>query len=286
MIPGITERNTVTGNNYLAAYATLHQATVSFEEMGERTIRTQVRIDGSVVPDFSGWELEFRGEKFVLPTLKPQATKDNSSRNSLVDLTFVSAPIHELKRFFFAEMAEVEVGTIIIDKYVASLRLNLVDFVAAFNRVLAYYFPDGEIVMSLNPQYDDSGEVRDFEIDYMYIWDVLTKINEVYDVTWRISTNSTTGVTTINVGYDMGSIPDTDHVFQYGFDGGLLRFERHVEDTDIYNILLGRGGENNLPYRYFKYTDPFNTAWAADPDAISELKSVYFSRLLDSNFRS
>lgn len=284
MIPGITEGILANGEfiEGWPSYATLHQATVQFEEMGERTISTQVRIDGSVVPDFSGWALEFRGERFVLPTLKPQASKDNSTKNALVDLVFTSAPIQELKRYFFAEMTEIEQGTIIIDKYVASLRLSLTNFVAAFNRVLSYYFPDGTFVMNLNPSYVDSGEVKDFEIDYQYIWDVLVKLNEVYDVTWKAVTNSQ-GVTVIRVGYDAGEIDD--HIFEYGFDGGLLRFERHVEDTDIYNVLLGRGSEKNLPYRYFKDTDPYNTVWSADPDAIPELKSVYFSRLLDSNFR-
>lgn len=275
MIPGIEEIN-------FPSYATLHQATVQFEEMGERTISTQVRIDGSIIPSFDGWSLKFRNELFVLPTLKPQASKDNSTKNALIDLVFTSAPIHELKRYFFAEMTEIEQGTIIIDKYVASLRLSLTNFVAAFNKVLQYYFPDGSFVMNLNPSYVDTGEVKDFEIDYLYIWDVLLKINEVYGVTWKAVTNEQ-GVTVIRVGYDAGVIDD--HVFEYGFNGGLLRFERHVEDTDIYNVLLGRGGEKNLPYRYFKDTDQFNPIWSADPDAIPELKSVFFSRLLDSNFR-
>lgn len=281
MIPQIKEINFGPGTD--ASYATLHQATVTLEEMGERTISTQVRIDGDVVPDFTGWALEFRGERFVLPTLKPQASKDNSTRNSLVDLTFTSFVAYDLKRYFFAEMSEIENGTMIIDKYVSSLRLSLPNFVAAFNRVLAYYFPDGNYIMNLNPSYQSSSEVKEFPIDYMYIWDVLLKIHEIYDVSWTIATNSQ-GVTIIRVGYTPDAIDG--HIFEYGFDGGLLRFERHVEDTDIYNVLLGRGGEKNLPYRYFKKTDPYNTIWAADPDAIPELKTVYFSRLLDSNFRN
>lgn len=280
MIPGIREINFGPGTN--APYATLHQATVSFEEMGERTISTQVRIDGDVVPDFSGWELEFRGERFVLPTRKPQATKDNSTRNSLVDLVFTSLDIYELKRYFFAEMTEITAGTMIIDKYIASLRLSLSNFVDAFNRVLEYYFPDGDFVMNLNPSYAGSQEVKDFPIEYTYIWDVLTKFYEIYGVTWKAVKNNQ-GVTVIRVGYEEATIDD--HIFQYGFDGGLLRFERHVEDTNIYNVLLGRGGEKNIPYRYFKDTDPYSPIWAADPDAIPELKSVYFSRLLDANFR-
>lgn len=290
MIPGITEYTRTPQGLQLGfpPYATLHQATVTFEEMGERTITTQVRIDGLQKPDFSGWELEFRGEFFVLPTLKPQASKDNTTRNSLIDLVFTSSAIHELKRYYFAEMTQIDNGTVsglnIIDKYVASLRLTLPNFVDAFNNVLQYYFPDGSFEMNLDPSHANDAEIKEFEINYLYIWDVLQKIHEIYDVTWSIVRNQQ-GVNVIRVGYSAGSIPSTDHVFQYGFDGGLLRFERHVEDTDIYNVLLGRGGEKNIPYRYFKETDPFNEIWAADPDAIPELRSVYFSRLLDSNFR-
>ena len=161
MIPGITEGIFANGvfQEGWPSYATLHQATVQFEDMCERTISTQVRIDGSIVPEFDGWALKFRDELFVLPTLKPQASKDNSTKNALIDLVFTSAPIHELKRYFFAEMTEIEQGTIIIDKYVASLRLSLTNFVAAFNRVLQYYFPDGSFVMNLNPSYVDTGEL-------------------------------------------------------------------------------------------------------------------------------
>lgn len=93
MIPGITEIN-------FPEYATLHQATVTLTEMGDRTITTQVRIDGDIVPSFDGWELEFRGERFVLPVRDPQAAKDNTTRNSLIDLTFYSWPVYELKRYF------------------------------------------------------------------------------------------------------------------------------------------------------------------------------------------
>lgn len=290
MIPAIREI-------HFPDYVTLHQATVSLEEMGERTITTQVRIDGDIAPEFGVWEeedgeqvfkpmeLEFRGEHFVLPTLKPQASKDNSTRNSLVDLVFTSLQTAELKRYFFAEMTQIENGTVMIDKYVASLRLSLTDFVAAFNRVLDYYFPDGSFVMELSPSYVETGEVKDFPIDYQYIWDVLLKLHEVYGQTWKAvtTTESNQTVTTIKVGYAPEEIDG--HTFQYGFDGGLLRFERHVEDTDIYNVLLGRGGEKNIPYRYYKATDQYNPVWTADPDAIPELRTVYFSRLLDANFR-
>ena len=141
MIPAITEIN-------FPAYATLHQATVSLSEMGDRVITTQVRIDGDVVPDFSGWELSFKGERFVLNTKEPQAVKDNSTRNSLVDLTFESWVARELKRYFFFEAASVNASTAIADKYKASVNLGIEDFVVLYNKVLDYYF-GGNVVMSL-----------------------------------------------------------------------------------------------------------------------------------------
>lgn len=276
MIPGITEVN-------FPAYATLHQATITFAEMGERVITTQVKIDGDITPDFESteWSLVYRGEKFVLNTHTPQAAKDDTTRNSLVDLTFVSFPISELRRYFFVELSEVTLGTYIIDKYIASLRLNETDFYAAFNRVLNYYF-NGGIIMQVNPSLAASAEVKDVELNYTYLMDALDNIPNVYNRTYSFEWDGTNQRYVIKVGYDYTAI---SHVFQYGYDGGLKRIERQVEDTDIYNQLLGRGGEKNLPYRYFKKTDPNNDIWAADPDAIPELALVYFGRLLDANFR-
>ena len=78
MIPEITEVN-------FPSYATLHQATVSFADMGDKLINTQVKIDGDIAPAFIGtdgkdWEVTFKGEKYIHPLRKPQATKSNESR--------------------------------------------------------------------------------------------------------------------------------------------------------------------------------------------------------------
>ena len=100
MIPQIGEKRLVNGvlQDGWPSYATQHQSTISLTEMGDRTISTQVRIDGDVVPNFDGWELEFNGERFVLPVKDPQAQKDNTTRNSLVDLVFQSWPIQQMKQ--------------------------------------------------------------------------------------------------------------------------------------------------------------------------------------------
>lgn len=291
MIPQITEINFPVDSQG-KQYITLHQATVSVNAMGERTITTQVRIDGDIVPDFGvtengvfkPMELEFRGERYMLPIREPQARKDNTTRNSLVDLTFYSWPVLELKRYFFIEMASTTSGTAIADKYNATLSLNIERFADAFNLVLDYYF-DGKIQVSLYHQGQGiySVEPVTFEIDYTKLWDVLLKINELYDVRWWIDYNSNTGVYYIKIGYPADTIDD--HDFSYGYSGGLVSFERTVQDDGIVNILLGRGGEKNLPYRYFKRTDEGNPGWTADVDAIPELANIYFDRLRDINFR-
>lgn len=273
MIPQITEIN-------FPEYATLHEATGTFAEMGERVITTQVRIDGDVIPDFEGWELEFKGERFVLPVKEPQAQKNNTTRNSLVDLTFYSWPIYQMKRFFFFETTTTATGTVMADKYQASVRLNLVNFVALFNRVLDYYF-DGEIVADLaSGSYGT--EVSEIQLDYSYLWDVLQDFYSIFKVRWYIEYDN--DVYRIKIGYPAPII--NDHTFEYGYEGGLLHFERQVQDDNVKNILLGRGGEKNVPYRYFKGVDPNNPEWAADPDAIPELANVYFDRIRDLNFRS
>lgn len=277
MIPGITEVN-------FPSYATLHKATVSLQDMGDRVISTQVKIDGGIVPSFEGWELKFRGERFVLPSNYPQASKDNSTRCSLIDMQFQSWVVQELKRYFFFEATSVSTGTAIADKYVSPVRMNVENFVANINKVLAYYF-NGKIVADLYLSGTGiySEETKVVDINYSYLWDVIGQVFEVFGVRNRIEYDAATDVYTIKFGYPDVSIDD--HDFEYGYKGGLLKFERHVEDETIHNILLGRGGEQNLPYRYFKRADSQNPGWAADPDAIPELANIYFDRLRDANFR-
>lgn len=249
--------------------------------MGESVITTQVKIDGDVTPDFSGgWALVYKGETFILNTHTPQAAKDYTTRNSLIDLTFQSFIVSELKRYFFVELSEVEVGTMIIDKYVVPLRLKAADFIAYFNRVLQYYFGN-TIVVEVATGTTLSDEVKDVDINYTYIWNAVPFFYDVYGLVWKLSKRN--NVYYITVGNTVDTI--ADHVFQYGYQGGLLRVERQLQDAEIYNQLLGRGGTRNIPYRYFKKVDPNNPSFRGDPDACAELENVYFDRLLDINFR-
>ena len=260
------------------SYATLSSATVTLNDMGDKTISTQVKIDGNIVPDFSyDWEVEFKGERYIQPLRQPQASKGNESIYSLIDLTFYHKTIYDLKRYFFVEMASTIAGTAIADKYIASLTVNLKDFCANFQNVLDYYF-EGEITINLNPDWVYAEEPSFVEINYSHIWDVLLKIHEVYGVRWHLDGN------TIFIGYPTEEVA---HIFEYGFEGGLLKVERQVQSADICNSLLGRGGEKNLPYRYFKDAskDAQGNEWKADPDWIPELASVNFTNLRGKTFR-
>lgn len=270
-------------------YATLSQATVVLNDMGDRTITADVKIDGAVSPDFSyDWEIEFKGERYIQPLRKPYALKDDKSSRSTISLTFYHWAIYQLKRDFFVELASTQAGTAFADKYVSPLAVNLGEFVTAFNNVLSYYFPDKKIYAVLNPDWEYDPERKYVDISYSYLWDVLQRTHELFGVRWTIEKDNS-GNYAIRFGYPAGELT---HIFEYGFKGGLLKVERQVQDTNIRNKILGRGGSQNLPYLYFKDYDKYpsggdgNQGMIPDPDAIPELSNIYFSELRDSNFRS
>lgn len=265
------------------AYAKISSATVTFNDMGEKSISAQVKIEGMVSPDFSyDWEAEFLGEKYIHPLRKPQASKENTSAYSTIDMTFQHWAVYQLKRYYFVELYSLGSGTAIADKYVSSMSLNLGDFVEAFKNVLDYYYGE-TITMQLNPAWQYAETKTFVEISYSYIWDLLQKIYELYAVRWTLEPDPNDKAKyIIKVGY--GS-PEVSHVFKYGFEGGLLRLERQVQDENIRNVILGRGGEKNLPYRYFKDVDKDNPSFPADPDWIPELRNIYFSELRPKVFR-
>lgn len=269
MIPDIKELN-------FPSYATLSQATASLNDMSEPVITTQVKIDGSIKPDFSfDWEIEFMGEKYIHPIHTPQAHKDNSSICSKIDLTFQNWVVYELKRNYFVQLATVNAGTAIPDKYITPLGLNVTDFVTAFQEVLDYYY-NGTIKIQLNPDIEYSKDRAFINISYSYLWDVLKEFYNVYGIRWYIM-----GFT-IYVGYPA---PEISHIFEYGYNKGLISIERQVQDADIRNSLIGRGGSTNLPKYYFKNA-PKGSLYASDPDAIPELANIYFTELRSITFRN
>lgn len=277
MIPQIKEIN-------FPEYATLSTATASLVDMGDKTITAQVKIDGSIAPDFSyDWEIEFQGEKYIQPLRKPQGSKSNESISSIIDLTFYHKGIYNLKRYFFVSTVELEAGTIMADNYIVPLRLNIAEFVTYLNNVLKYYYGDTYKVF-LNPDYEyDETDRKDIDINYTKIWDVVTKIYEWFRVRWAWATQSDNGeYYSIKIGYPSNEV---SHIFEYGFEGGLLKFERQVQNAEIANVVFGRGSSENIPFRYFKNKSEDNPTFPADPDWIPELENVYFANLRGKTFR-
>jgi len=282
------------------SYATISSATATIENMGDRSINATVKIYGQKKPDFSGpWEVEFLGDRYIQPLLEPQASKDNTSLNSTIELTFQHWAIYQMKRYMFVALANVESGTPIADKYIVPLGLSLPEFAKAFDDVLRFYFPDRSIYVYvqdnsyINPSFTDYDPQRKYlEISYTYIWEVLQKTYELYNCWWTIERDQQ-GKYAIKFGYP---VAEHDNIFTYDeADGGLVKIERQVQDADIRNQLLGRGGNKNLPYMYFKDyekfhpnsdSDAYQNIGLPDPDAIPELENIFFSELRDLNFRS
>lgn len=250
--------------------------------MGEKTISTQVKIDGDIVPDFSqDWEVAFQGEKYIMPLRLPQGAKENTSLNSTIDLTFQHWAVYQLKRWMFFTVQPVETGTAVADKYIDDVILNLGDFCNLFGQVLRHYYGD-TITIDLNPDWDYKQEASPIAISHNYIWDVLIKLYELFAVRWSIEPNGDSSHYVIKVGYPAEEL---DHIFEYGFEGGLLKVERQVQSEDLRNMLLGRGGEKNIPEYYFKKS-PDEEKWRSDPDWIEELANIYFTNLMPATFRS
>lgn len=284
MIPDIKELN-------FPQYATLSQATVNIADMAEKSITSQVKIDGNITPDFStDWEVEFQGEKYIMPLRQPQGAKENTSLNSTIDLTFQHWAIYQLKRWPFVTIQQIAAGTYLPDEEVATVNLNLGDFCDLFGQVLEYYY-GGTITIDLNPDWQYKQEATIITISHTKIWNVLIDaFHGKYGVRWEIKAASDNSSTVkggeryvIRVGYPTTEV---DHIFEYGFEGGLLKVERQVQSEEIRNMLKGRGGETNIPFRYFKDTDPNNKDFRPDPDWVEELANIYFPNLMPATFRS
>lgn len=287
MIPDIEELNfpKIDGEQY----ATLTQATVTLQDMGDKTITSQVKIDGEITPNFSyDWAVAFKGEKYIMPLRRPQGAKDNTSILSSIDLTFQHWAIYWLKQKYFFQYTSVDASTAIPDKFVVPLRLNLKDFCEYLDKVCSYWYGDKITVDFNDPATHVNGweydtEPTGIDISYSYVWDVLIKLYELYAVRWQIEPNGDIDHYVIKIGYPTAEV---SQILKYGFEGGLLKVERQVQNDNIRNVIMGRGGEKNLPYRYFKKHDKDNASFSPDPDWIPELASVSFTELRGATFRS
>ncbi len=267
---------------WLPEGVTLESATVNATDMDERSISATVTVpEGKLVYERE-WEVEFRGERYVMPLREPGATVDAEAGGTTVDVTFEHWAIRELKRWmFFTVQARSELP----DKYESSVELNLRDFCDLLGVVLKFYYGD-TIYVDLADGAGDGKAVK-VDISYSYIWDVIKGLYDAYGVRWELACTGLGsawphGRYALRVGYDGGRV---DHVFECGFAGGLLKIERQMQSDEIRNMLLGRGGTQNLPRYYYKES-PDEGQWHGDPDWVEELKNIHFDRLRGATFRS
>lgn len=284
MIKDITELN-------FPAYATLSQAKVAIADMGEPAITAQVKMGCDTAPDFSyDWAAAFQGHKYIMPLRIPQGSVDNESLDVSAELTFQHWAVWQLKRHMFTTIQPIGAGTYLADEEVASVSLNLGEFCTLLGQVLELYYGE-QIKLDLNPGWEYDPTPTSVSINHSAIWNVITEtLFKLYGARWEIQPaagNSNTAKDgeryVIRVGY-----PTTEvgHIFERGFEGGLMKIGRQVQDETLRNIIKGRGGSKNIPFRYFKNTDPKNPDFAADPDWVVELANIYFPNLMGATFRS
>lgn len=231
----------------------------------------------------------FRGEVYHA-SANPAGEKGNESLCSVIDLTFQHWAIYQLKRWPFVTIQPIDAGTFIADEEEASVQLNLKDFCTLFGQVLAYYYGDS-ITIDLNPGWEYDSKPTLISISHTLVWGVLTEaFHGKYGVRWAIEPRKDNDNTVkggeryvIKVGYPT---TEADHIFEYGFEGGLLKVAREVQSEEIRNLIKGRGGDRNLPLRYFKNTDPNNPDFRPHPDWVEELANIYFTNLMPATFRS
>lgn len=266
----------------------LAEVTVNLPDMGEKTITSQVKFEGAEPLSSEPWAVEFRGEKYIMPVRRLGGEINNESWLPARDVTFEHWAVYQLKRWPFVTIQPIAAGEAVADEEVGDVRMSPANFLDLFSEVLAYYYGDA-ITMDVNPSLAFSDEVAAVPISHALVWDVLLKVYDITGARWAIEPRSDNDNSAlkgeryvIKVGYPASEIT---HVFESGFEGGLLDINGTVQSDEIRNMIKGRGGQKNIPKYYFKKS-PDESKWRSDPDWIMELKNIYFPNLMPATFRS
>jgi hypothetical protein len=223
-------------------------------QMGLRGISLTVThpSDNATVPSFVGAYVEYEGERYDIVNSKPTAEKGIDSINYKYNLIF-NGQEAELQKRKIRNLATVGVDTFISQGTSFSLYADINQFKQLLENNLKYYFGN-KWTINLGSTTSESVMVS---VNNMFIWDLLLKTFEYYGLRWNITGN------TINIGYT----PDViQHVFDYGYSGGLVKITRTAQSEPTINRLIGVGGSRNVPINYFtnRYSD-----FPVDPNPIS-----------------
>lgn len=258
--------------------------TFTAEDMGMAQITCDLFVDPEMTPAFDrDWYMDYRGERFRLATLKPSGVKDTSSLRYKYSLIFKSQRA-DLERYEFANFVTAS-GTNQPISYDFTLPLTISEFVARFNTNLDHNFGSGVWQMVLDSSYMDNLNTAIYDgvsritiaFSRENLWSILTGLYDIYGLRWTISSEA--GVMTIRV----GATPVTlSHVFEYGYDNGLIEVRRVNSNPTIYTRLSGKGSSRNLPYRYF---DSSTADYIEDPDHNTYTELTPYSALMPTSYR-
>ena len=232
----------------------VNEYTVVDPQMGIRSISLTVThpSDNATVPSFVGAYVEYEGERYDIANSKPTAEKGIDSINYKYNLVFYGQEA-ELQRRKIRNLTTVGVDTFVSQGTSFSLYADINQFKQLLENNLKYYFGN-KWTINLGSTTSESVMVS---VNNMSIWDLLLKTFEYYGLRWNITGN------TINIGYT----PDViQHVFDYGYDGGLVKITRTAQSEPTINRLVGVGGSRNVPINYF--TNRYSN-FPADPNPIS-----------------
>ncbi|MEG0560737.1 MAG: hypothetical protein RR513_09530 [Muribaculaceae bacterium] len=170
-------------------------------------------------------------------------------------------------------------GVPLIKAYGEIFKLTLPEFIDKFNANLNYWIGD-KWEMQINPDILITDDPVLINVSNAPLWDVLQQVYELYNVRWRIEFNGNKSI--IKLGYPEDEI---QHIFEYeghSDNGGLSSVERISGNDKIVTVLMGRGGERNVPERYFQNA---GDNFPKDPDQNTYTASLNIKQLMPKCFR-
>lgn len=254
---------------------------VTFADMSDAGLSYSIKVPADIDHDFSlDWWISVRGEKFYNTTLKPEGYKDDKSILYNYTLVFDSER-RDLKRYIWVDI-DKRSGVPLIKSYANIFKLDLKEFVAKFKDNLDFYKLSSRWDIRINPDLVIDEEKILINAENAFLWDVLQQLFELYEVRWVIEKEIDKLI--IKIGYPASEI---DHIFEYGGetlngDGGLVKIERALDTEKLTTVLVGRGGDRNIPEKYYQMAgDNFE----GDPDQNQYSASMFIRNLMPKCFR-
>lgn len=264
-------------------WAKPEQMDVSFVDMSDASVSYSIQVPANIEHAFSlDWWIEVRGERFYNSTLKPNGFKDASKLSYNYTLIFNSER-SVLKRYIWVDI-DRNSGVPLIKSYLNIFKLTLSQFVDKLNDNLTFYGLSNRWKIEVDATIKAREEQVMVNVENAFLWDVLQQTTTLYGEIARWNIEPIGDKLVIKIGFPAIEI---NHIFEYGGDtpdgqGGLVKIERSLDTEKLTTILAGRGGERNIPERYFESA---GDNFPGDPDANTYTASLNLKNLMPKCFR-